>query len=271
MVCSSSSSPLHEKLTDILFCYKLPTSKQTDSNEDELQLGEDSLACPKFWRAVIGEGLALALFIPLAVGSSVPWKGRDEPSNTQIALANGLMIATLIQCFSHVSGAHFNPAVTIPLAWNRLISVVCFYVISQCAGSSLGAKFLQVVTPEDVRPESIGCTLLGTGVDVWQGLMVELMISFQLVFMVFATIDPSRNDVQGSGAVAIGLSVATGLLYAVSTKSRLTVQYLYLTLNNLFRFMGVLHLLHQNFMFYDLSQNYQHLFEKKRKEKKCVL
>ena len=242
MVCSSSH---YGKLTQILFCYKLPTSKQTDSNEDELQLGEDSLVCPKFWRAVIGEGLALALFIPLAVGSSVPWKGRDEPSNTQIALANGLMIATLIQCFSHVSGAHFNPAVTIPLAWNRQISVVrmCFYVISQCAGSSLGAKFLQVVTPEDVRPESIGCTLLGAGVDVWQGLMVELMISFQLVFMVFATIDPSRNDVQGSGAVAIGLSVATGLLYAVSTKSRLSVRYRNLTLSILFRLKGVLHLL----------------------------
>ncbi len=205
------------RVVDFFCSYKLQDAPTSDETGEKLCYRRDSVKCPKFWRAVAAECIALVLFIPLAVGSSVPWRDRNEPSNTQIALANGLMIATLIQCFGHVSGAQFNPAVTIPLAWNRDISIlraVC-YIIAQCLGSTIGGVFLQRVTPLEYRPREIGCTLLHEDVDVWQGFLLEFIITFQLVFMVFATIDGSRKDVQGSAAVAIGFSVTCGLLYGV--------------------------------------------------------
>lgn len=54
-------------------------------------------------------------------------------------------------------------------------------------------------------------------VSVGHGLLVELLITFQLVFTVFATCDPKRSDLGGSAGLAIGLAVAVGHFFAVSS------------------------------------------------------
>ncbi|XP_072015319.1 aquaporin AQPAe.a-like [Amphiura filiformis] len=205
------------RIGDFLLSYKVSNAPTSDETGEKSLYAKDRIICPKFLRALAAEFIALALFVPIAVGSSIPWTGRNTPSNTQIAFANGLMIATLIQCFAHVSGAHFNPAVTIPLTWNRDVSIiraVC-YIIAQCLGSALGGLVLQRVTPIEVRTDDIGCSLLGENVSPWQGFLLEFVITFQLVFMVFATIDPSRDDVKGSAAIGVGFSVVAGLLYGL--------------------------------------------------------
>ncbi|KAJ8376827.1 hypothetical protein SKAU_G00074070 [Synaphobranchus kaupii] len=61
-----------------------------------------------------------------------------------------------------------------------------FYVIAQCLGAIVG-----------------------------DGLMMELFITFELVFTVFATCDAKRNDLKGSSGLAIGLAVSIGHLFAV--------------------------------------------------------
>lgn len=50
------------------------------------------------------------------------------------------------------------------------------------------------------------------------GLLVELLITFQLVFTIFATCDPKRTDRGGSASLAIGLAVAIGHFFAVSSR-----------------------------------------------------
>lgn len=54
------------------------------------------------------------------------------------------------------------------------------------------------------------------------GLLVELIITFQLVFTIFASCDSKRTDVTGSIALAIGFSVAIGHLFAVSFQAHLS-------------------------------------------------
>lgn len=49
---------------------------------------------------------------------------------------------------------------------------------------------------------------------------MELLITFELVFTVFATCDPKRTDLGGSAGLAIGFAVAIGHLFAVSTLDR---------------------------------------------------
>lgn len=61
-------------------------------------------------------------------------------------------------------------------------------------------------------------TQVNTSISVGNALVVELFITFQLVFTVFATCDHKRNDLKGSSALAIGLSVCIGHLFAVSTQ-----------------------------------------------------
>ena len=57
----------------------------------------------------------------------------------------------------------------------------------------------------------------GAGVSVEQGFAIEYLITFELVFTVFATIDANRKDLQGSASLAIGISVTIGHLFAVSS------------------------------------------------------
>lgn len=65
-------------------------------------------------------------------------------TDTQIALAFGLIVATMVWCLAHVSGGHINPAVTFGFLVTRRISLVraVVYVLSQMLGAVLGAGLL---------------------------------------------------------------------------------------------------------------------------------
>ncbi|XP_033126072.1 aquaporin AQPAn.G-like [Anneissia japonica] len=178
----------------------------------------DTVSDTSFWKAIIAEFLALVLLVPLGAGSSVPWLEPNAPTVVQIALANGFMIATLLHCFTAVSGAHVNPAVTISFAVHRQISVLrcLLYVVFQCAGACLGAVILNVVTPEEVHERAngtLGCTILAPEVSAGQGFLLEFVISFQLILTIFVAVDEGRFDLKGSGALAVGLAVACGILF----------------------------------------------------------
>ncbi|XP_070575148.1 aquaporin-4-like isoform X2 [Ptychodera flava] len=177
---------------------------------------KDDLRDPKFWRAVIGELIAMALFVMISIGSTIGWDKPHVPSMVQIALCFGLTIATMVQCFGHVSGANINPAVTCALLVTRKISAVraFMYMIAQCVGAIAGAGLIYAVTPASVRG-GLGVTSLGAGVSVEQGFAIEYLITFELVFTVFATIDANRKDLQGSASLAIGTSVTIGHLFAI--------------------------------------------------------
>lgn len=57
---------------------------------------------------------------------------------------------------------------------------------------------------------------MNSSLSAGHGLLVELLITFELVFTVFATCDPRRTDLGGSAGLAIGFAVAVGHLFAVS-------------------------------------------------------
>lgn len=57
---------------------------------------------------------------------------------------------------------------------------------------------------------------VNSNISVGHGLLVELLITFELVFTVFGTCDPKRTDLGGSAGLAIGFAVAIGHLFAVS-------------------------------------------------------
>lgn len=60
------------------------------------------------------------------------------------------MIAfNVMQAFGHVSGGHFNPAVTVACLVTGKITIVksILYIIAQCLGAICGAALLQVSAP----------------------------------------------------------------------------------------------------------------------------
>uniref|UniRef100_A0A667WYG6 Aquaporin-4 n=1 Tax=Myripristis murdjan TaxID=586833 RepID=A0A667WYG6_9TELE len=177
----------------------------------------------EFWRCVGAEFLATLLFVLLSVGSTVDWGAvqqqpgpPDPPDPVLISLCFGLSIATLVQCFGHVSGAHINPAVTAAMVVTRKLTLAkaVFYLLAQCLGAVVGAAILYGVTPALVRG-GMGVNTVNAGISVGHALVVELFITFQLVFTVFATCDAKRSDLSGSSALAIGLSVCIGHMFAI--------------------------------------------------------
>lgn len=173
-----------------------------------------------FWRAVSGEYLATLIFVLLGLGSTINWAaGEENPPPADLVLISlcfGLSIATMVQCFGHISGGHINPAVTAAMVVTRKLSLAkaVFYVVAQCLGAITGAGILYIVTPAAVRG-SFGVTTVNSNISLGHGLLVELLITFELVFTVFATCDPKRTDLGGSAGLAIGFAVAIGHLFAI--------------------------------------------------------
>ena len=126
----------------------------------------------EFWRCVGAEFLATLIFVLLSLGSTVNWAAGEErpppPDLVLISLCFGLSIATLVQCFGHISGAHINPAVTAAMVVTRRLSLAqgVFYLAGQCLGAVVGAAVLYGVTPASVRG--------GMGVTTVRGLEVRV-------------------------------------------------------------------------------------------------
>ena len=96
------------------------------------------------YRAVAAEFFGTAFLLLAVVGSGI-MAARLSGGNVGVALlantaATGGALIALILAFGPVSGAHFNPAVTLADAWQRGVawSMVLPYIAAQIAGALLG-------------------------------------------------------------------------------------------------------------------------------------
>lgn len=103
----------------------------------------------EFWRAVIAECLASFIYVFLVCATHLTWSGSmyifgPAPNWLVISLTSGFAMATLVQCFSHISGGHVNPALTLALMFTKKITPfrAFFYVLAHCCGSIAGAALL---------------------------------------------------------------------------------------------------------------------------------
>lgn len=130
-----------------------------------------------------------------------------------VALAHGLTIAVMASATAATSGGHFNPAVTLGIWIGRRIETVnaLGYWIVQCLGAIAAAALLHVVIPASVLTAvDVGTPVPAPGVAGMQALLIEAVLTFFLVFVVFGTaVDPRGPKV---GALFIGLAVTLGIL-----------------------------------------------------------
>lgn len=172
------------------------------------------------WRATLAEFIATLLFIFLGAGTVVVTGGLLKDGLTSarlvaIALAHGLTIALLVSATAKISGGHINPAVTFG-AWitGKIdLAKAIMYVVAQLVGAVVGAWLLKAVIPAAAQG-NLGAHGLGAGVTAGGGLVAEIVLTFALVFVVFAT----AMDPKGLGHLApaaIGLTVLVDHLFGV--------------------------------------------------------
>ena len=133
-----------------------------------------------------------------------------------IALAHGLAIATMVAAAGHVSGGHFNPAVTLGfVVTGRMpVSRGAAYVVAQLAGGVVGAWLLTLGFPPAAREAvGLGTPALAPGVTVTAGIIIEAVLTFFLVYVIFGTAVDARGQ-RATAALAIGFVITMDILAA---------------------------------------------------------
>lgn len=183
-------------------------------------IGTEDLSSPEAWRATCAEFIATLLFVFLGAGTVVVTggllgEGLTSARLVAIALAHGLAIALLVAATANISGGHINPAVTLGAWVTGKISLVKggMYVIAQLVGAICGAYLIAAVVPDSAQG-NLGAHGLGSGISVEGGLLAEIILTFVLVFVVFATaIDP--KGLGKLAPIAIGFAVLVDHLFGV--------------------------------------------------------
>ena len=132
-----------------------------------------------------------------------------------IAVAHGLAIGIMVSAVGHISGGHLNPAVTIGFWVTRRISTfgALLYWVSQLAGAIAAAYLLRAVIPEDTwKAVALGTPDLARDFSRAAGMVVEGVMTFFLVFVVFATAADERGAFGKIAGFAIGLTVTMDIL-----------------------------------------------------------
>lgn len=132
---------------------------------------------------------------------------------TGIALAHGLAIAVMVSAVGYISGAHFNPAVTVgALVAGKIRPVVALtYVIAQCAGAVVAAALLGLALPSAALTRvGYGVPAPGQGISNVEALVTEVVLTFFLMFVIYGTaIDARAPKVAG---LFIGLTVSLDIM-----------------------------------------------------------
>ena len=94
-------------------------------------------------RALVAEALGTLLLVAAVIGSAIMASALTQDTGVLLlanAIATGCALLTLITLFAPLSGAHFNPAVTLVMALRREIAVptALAYVAAQCVGGVAG-------------------------------------------------------------------------------------------------------------------------------------
>lgn len=131
-----------------------------------------------------------------------------------IALAHGLILMTMIYAIGHISGGHVNPAVTVGMMVARKIGVRLgvLYIIAQLVGAAVGGYLLSVIFASSPTELALGATQLAAGISQDMGILIEAVLTFFLVFVVFGVAVDKRAP-QGFAGLAIGLTLALGILF----------------------------------------------------------
>lgn len=167
------------------------------------------------WKAALAEAIGTFTLIFIGAGAVLTdAQTGGKVGLTGIALAHAIAIATMVSAAGHLSGGHFNPAVTGAFVVTGRLPVASgvAYLVAQLAGASLGAFFLSAVFPETVRKAAmLGVPALGRGISSGTGIVVEAILTFFLVFVVFGTAVDARGP-RAAGGLFIGLVLAMDIL-----------------------------------------------------------
>jgi aquaporin NIP len=127
-----------------------------------------------------------------------------------VSIVFGLVILAGIAALGHVSGAHFNPAVTLSFFLTRHLPGrdALAYVSGQLAGATVAALLLWVIWPS--RPADLGATV--PSIAVGRAVVLEGVMS-GLLMLVILSVATDTRDLGAPAAIAIGATIGLDALF----------------------------------------------------------
>ena len=127
-----------------------------------------------------------------------------------IAITWGLIVMAMIYAFGEISGAHFNPAVTIAFAFAKKFHwrEVPKYILAQLLGAILASVMLWILFPES---EYYGATI--PVLDSWRAFMMEFFLTFFLMVTII-NVSTGSKEIGVMAGIAIGGVVLLEAMFA---------------------------------------------------------
>ena len=165
-------------------------------------------------RRAVAEFVGTFALVFVGVGSIVVGADGGQ-SLVGIALAHGLTIAVMASAVGHISGGHFNPAVTLGFLVTRRMAPVlaAVYWVAQFLAALAAALLVKAVFPEAAADRAgLGVPVLSPAIGAGSGLVLEAVLTFFLVWVVFATAADPGGAFKSIAGLAIGLTVTLDIL-----------------------------------------------------------
>jgi aquaporin Z len=133
-----------------------------------------------------------------------------DVTHVGIGITWGLIVMAMIYAFGEISGAHFNPAVSIAFAYAKKFSwkEVPKYIFFQVAGAFAASLLLMWLFP---KSEFLGSTI--PTVDVWRAFVLELLLTFFLMIIII-NVSTGSKEMGTMAEIAIRSVVLLEALFA---------------------------------------------------------
>lgn len=171
---------------------------------------------PGALKAALAEFISTLIFVFAGQGSGMAFSkltggGATTPAGLiSAAVAHAFALFVAVSVSANISGGHVNPAVTFGLFIGGNITLFrgLLYWIAQLLGSFVACILLRFATG-GLATGSFGLT----GIGPWNALVLEIVLTFGLVYTVYATaVDPKKGSLGTIAPLAIGFIVGANIL-----------------------------------------------------------
>ncbi|HTK68225.1 MAG TPA: MIP family channel protein [Candidatus Eisenbacteria bacterium] len=163
-------------------------------------------------KSFLAELIGTFTLVFFGAGAIMTQNANQIVGMTGIAVAHGIAILVMIYAFGHISGGHFNPAVTFAAVVSRRMSPAMglMYWVAQCLGAALGAWVLLMAWHGPTEAH-LGTPTVAAGVSPTLAMCLEGVMAFMLVIVIAGSAFDLRAS-KGFQGLAIGLTLVGNIL-----------------------------------------------------------